>query len=383
MVSELSGLGMFDEILVIPSKVPPHKIGYFANENDRINMCKAAFSQIPKVKICDIELKMSGKSYTILTLNRLQQEGINNITLVIGADSLLDFHKWYRFEEILKICSIMVYKRSGINNSQMLAAKKSLENFGGKITVLDICPPDISSTAIRNLCINGMPLKDLVDTKTQDYIKKNKLYLQSGFIEPQFSYKCIAYREKYDKYVQVLKEHLTEKRFYHTLSVAKEAVRLAEKYGADTEKAFFAGLLHDICKDMPMDKQLQLFFEFGIILDSLVLNAPKLWHSYLGAAFIEKRLGITDSEIIEAVRYHTTARANMTLLEKIIYLADFTSQDRDYSGVDDMRKAVDISLDKAMYDALEFSVYDLNQKKLPVHPDTLSAFEEAKSKFLK
>ncbi len=383
MVSELSKRGQFDEILVIPSKVSPHKIGYFAPEEDRLFMSKLAFSNIEKVKVLDIELKMSGKSYTLLTLNELRKSEITKPTLVIGADSLLDFHKWYNFEEILKMAKLLVYKRAGIKNEEISKAKENLEGLGGEISILDICPPDISSTTVRNYALNGKEPEGLISKEVWNYIMDKKLYSYCGFIEPQFFDECIEFRAEFDEIVELLKEHLTEKRFYHTLSVAKEAVKLAKMYGADTKRAFLAGLLHDICKDMTGETQLKMFSEFGIILDSLVLNAPKLWHSFLGAEYIKNKLSIKDQEIIDAVRYHTTAAAGMTLLQKILYIADFTSEERNYDGVELMREAAYTSMEKAMYEALLFSVNDLKEKGKPVHPDTMAAFLEAKSIYLK
>ena len=195
-------------------------------------------------------------------------------------------------------------------------------------------------------------------------------------MEPIFLNKGIFLREKYNDYVILLKGRLSEKRFYHSLAVAKEALRLAEKYGADGEKAFLAGLLHDICKDTKPNEQLQLLSEFGIILSALEKSAFKLWHAMSGACYIKNVLKIKDEEIISAVRYHTTAKADMSLLEKIIYLADFTSEDRDYDGADEMRKAVDKGLQYAMREALIFTIDDLKQKGMPVHEDTLNAYRE-------
>ncbi len=200
-------------------------------------------------------------------------------------------------------------------------------------------------------------------------------------MEPILSGISTEYRNEYDSYATLLKERLTKKRFYHTLAVAKEAVRLAEKYGCDTKKAYLAGLLHDICKDLDKKEQLHLFNEFGIILDDTQKGAPKLWHSILGAVYVKEVLKITDPEIFDAIKYHTTAKAAMPLLSKVIFLADFTSEERDYPGVEDMRKAVDTDLDLAMYEALEFSVMDLTERGLPVHKDTLEAFDEAKMNF--
>lgn len=195
-------------------------------------------------------------------------------------------------------------------------------------------------------------------------------------MEPIFLSKGIEYRKEFDNYVKILEERLSKKRFFHSLAVAKEALRLAEKYGADTKKAFLAGLLHDICKDDAPNLQLQLFSEFGIILDTVEKNARKLWHAIAGAAYIKENLKLDDADIISAVRYHTTARKGMTLLEKILYLADFTSEDRDYEGVEDMRKAVDVSLEYAMREALIFTVVDLTEKGMPIHSDTMEAYRE-------
>lgn len=195
-------------------------------------------------------------------------------------------------------------------------------------------------------------------------------------MEPVFVGKGIKYREEFANYVEILRERLSEKRFFHSLAVAKEALRLAEKYGADTKKSFLAGLLHDICKDDEPNSQLQLLNEFGIILDTVEKNARKLWHARAGAVYLKEKLGLDDGDIISAVRYHTTARANMSLLEKILYLADFTSEDRDYSGVEDMRRAVDVSLEHAMREALIFTVVDLGERHMPIHSDTMEAYRE-------
>ena len=123
-----------------------------------------------------------------------------------------------------------------------------------------------------------------------------------------------------------------------------------------------------------------MFAEFGIILDTVEKNAHKLWHARAGAVYLKEKLDVSDDEIVSAVRYHTTARANMSLLEKILYLADFTSEDRDYPGVEDMRRAVDLSLEHAMREALIFTVVDLNEKGMPIHHDTLDAYREVVKK---
>lgn len=182
--------------------------------------------------------------------------------------------------------------------------------------------------------------------------------------------------EKYAEHKKILQSRLTPKRYYHSLCVADEAVRLAIKYGGDTEKAYLAGLLHDITKNATEEEHLHIFRKFGIMLNDIEKNAEKLWHAISGAAYIEHILGINDKEIITAVRYHTTARAGMTQLEKLLYLADFTSSDRDYDDIDIMRQKVEISMEAALDYALSYTINDLVARNKPLHLDTVNAYNE-------
>ncbi len=172
----------------------------------------------------------------------------------------------------------------------------------------------------------------------------------------------------------LLRTRLSDYRYTHSLNVAKEARRLALIYGEDADKAYFAGLIHDTMKDD--ESATEYIKNYGIKMTELELNATNLWHSILGADYAARFIGVTDEDIINAVRYHTTARAGMSLLERIIYIADYTSAERSYNGVGDMRAACNISLEKAMKIALDFTVEKLNSKGIAVHPDTLSALDE-------
>ena len=181
----------------------------------------------------------------------------------------------------------------------------------------------------------------------------------------------------YEALKAILQKRLNEKRYYHSLCVADEAKRLAEKYGGDKDKAYLAGLLHDITKNAPDEEHLQIFKEFGIILSDVEQNAKKLWHAMSGALYVKNILEINDPEIIDAIRYHTTAKADMSLLAEILYLADFTSKDRDYEDVDVIREYVDESLEKAFVYALEYSITDLVNQGRAIHPDTVQAYNQA------
>ena len=181
----------------------------------------------------------------------------------------------------------------------------------------------------------------------------------------------------YEALKAILQKRLNEKRYYHSLCVADEAKRLAEKYGGDSEKSYLAGLLHDITKNAPDEEHLQIFKEFGIILSDVEQNAKKLWHAMSGALYVKNILEINDPEIIDAIRFHTTAKADMSLLAEILYLADFTSKDRDYEDVDVIREYVDESLEKAFVYALEYSITDLVNQGRAIHPDTVQAYNQA------
>ena len=139
---------------------------------------------------------------------------------------------------------------------------------------------------------------------------------------------------KITEYKNLLKSRLKEKRYNHSLCVADEAKRLALKYGADPDKAYLAGLLHDITKNSEEKEHFDLFSQYGVVLSPIEKSSQKLWHAMSGSLYVKNILNIDDEEILSAIRYHTTAKEDMSLFEKILYLADFTSLDRDYTDVD-------------------------------------------------
>lgn len=177
-------------------------------------------------------------------------------------------------------------------------------------------------------------------------------------------------------YITMLESRLKPKRFQHSLNVAQSAVELAQRFGADEDKAYIAGLLHDITKNDSHEKQLQIMEEHGILLSDVEQNNPKLWHAISGSLFVQDAFGITDPEIIGAIRYHTTGKAGMTLLEKVIFIADYISAERDYKDVDVMRRLSKISLEQASLYALKFSLCSLSEKQKPIHVDSLAYYNE-------
>ena len=178
------------------------------------------------------------------------------------------------------------------------------------------------------------------------------------------------------EYKKLIKSMMSENRYNHCVNVSKEAVKLAKRYGGDEEKAAIAGILHDITKEMPKEEQLQIMLDSGIILDDIQKNAPKLWHGISGSVYIKKHFGIEDEDILNAICYHTTGRAGMSLLEKIIFVADFTSEERTYKGVATMRKKSRKSLEDTMLYGFKFTFSDLSSRELAIHPDELACYNE-------
>ena len=165
-----------------------------------------------------------------------------------------------------------------------------------------------------------------------------------------------------DEKKKFLKNRLSQKRYTHSLNVAEECRKLAVKYGEDPDKAYYAGLLHDICKEISADEQKQLIIESSFSVCREELETHSLWHAIAGAYFIKKEFGIEDIDIINAVRFHTAGRAGMTRLEEIVYLGDLISADRDYKDVDKMRKLSYSDLNKAMFEAFAFAIKSVVKK---------------------
>lgn len=179
-----------------------------------------------------------------------------------------------------------------------------------------------------------------------------------------------------EKIIELIRSKLKKERFEHSLNVADSAKELAEIYEVDSGKAYTAGLLHDVMKNSSPEEQLGVLSEAGVRLTPVEFANPKLWHAMAGAAYIHYVMGIDDRDIIRAVRYHTTGRAEMTPLEKTIYLADFVSAERSYPGVEDMRRLCIVSSDAAIKYALQFGIPDLVRKGQVIHPDSIELYNE-------
>lgn len=189
--------------------------------------------------------------------------------------------------------------------------------------------------------------------------------------------------ERNAEFLEILKTRLTPQRLYHSICVAEQAKHLAEKFGGDSEKAYTAGLVHDIMRYEPVEKMLELIENDGQILTESEKNITVTLHAIAGEVFLRKELGVTDSEILSAVRWHTTGKEDMTLLEKLIYVADLTSEDREYPDILEVRAMAEESLDRTCLRGLSFTIEDNAKKCRPIHIDTVNAFNYLAERIIK
>lgn len=182
-----------------------------------------------------------------------------------------------------------------------------------------------------------------------------------------------------DEIKALLKERMNEHRYTHSVNVARRAEFLAKRNGADLEKAYFAGLVHDICKGIPKEEQLVIIKSSETKISKSTEEAPNLWHSLAGAIWLEHEFGVTDSDVLNAVKYHTTGRAGMSILEKVIYMADLTSDERSYPDAEYTRKLTDKSLDMGIAYGVRWICNDLLSRGQNPGEDSLALLKEYKN----
>lgn len=179
--------------------------------------------------------------------------------------------------------------------------------------------------------------------------------------------------------LQIVKKHLPERRYIHTIGVTDTAVMLAKRYGADERKAELAGIFHDYAKYRPKEEMENIIRRENMPQD-LLLYDSELWHAPVGAYLVQKEVGISDEEILDAIRYHTTGRPGMTTLEKVVFLADYIEPNRAFPGVEEVRKAAENSLDEAIVLSLQNTIRFLLSKNQLIYPQTVETYNDIQRK---
>jgi nicotinate-nucleotide adenylyltransferase len=284
-----------DDVIVIPAGETPLKSSASIAGQARLELCRLTFPY----PVSDIELARSGPSYTIDTLQTFHAEHPQaKLFLLIGADQLAQFTQWRSWQEILRLCTVCALQRDGAPLTTDLPVTL-LRNF---------TPIEISSTKLRGMLAQGQDASEFLAPGAYEHIQANDLYAEPA---------------------------LPPERLHHSRCVAEAAQKLAQKYGADVEKARFAGLWHDCAKCFGLDDPVA--------------------HAAVGADYLKRHLGIDDEEILAAVRWHTTGRADMGLLEQVVFVADKISADREhYTDLAHLRTLADSDLGAASRYIIEF-----------------------------
>ncbi|HAQ5382412.1 TPA: HD domain-containing protein [Enterococcus faecium] len=173
--------------------------------------------------------------------------------------------------------------------------------------------------------------------------------------------------------MQKIQMRMSEQRFKHVLGVEETAVALAKKYGASPEKASIAALTHDYAKERPDEEFKMVIVRDGFDPELLNYNNA-IWHGLVGASFVERELRITDAEILHAIRVHTTGAAKMSLLDKIIYVADYIEPGRDFPGVQDARAIAWADLDEAVAFETKHTLAHLLAQEQQIYPKTIETY---------
>ena len=351
-------------VYVIPAYEAPHKQGEnCVNGDHRLQMLKLCFRDMPQVMVSDMELQRGGVSYTLDTVRQIHAENPDaELVLILGSDSFLNFQSWYQWEAILKLATLAVFSRGNKNEQTEIDAKKSeLEACGAKILLIENPVLQISSTDIRRL-LAFRCADDFLHPMVAGYIQWNGLYGTNRNL------RCLPM----DKLEEVVISLLKPNRVKHVLGCRDTAVALAKCWGADETDAARAGLLHDITKALDGPLQLTLCEAYGIVLDDFSRKNTKTLHALTGSLVAGRIFGENDA-VVSAIESHTTGKANMCLLEKIIYVADYMEPNRDFPGVDELRKLAFTDIDGALKMGLEMTLQVLRQEGRELSPESLEA----------
>lgn len=361
-----------DRVLLIPASIPPHKQILQDTPLHRLEMTRLAAQELPNTEVIDLELRRQGVSYTADTVEALRAEyPKDELFLLMGTDMFLSFAKWYQPERITAEVTLAVAHREADDAKKLeVCAQQLKQQLQARVVFVENDYLPHSSTSVRAMLAFDCAESFLAPSVLQ-YIQQHRLYDWGA------SLKNLPF--------DVLAEHSLRlhkpSRVAHVRGCSETAALLARHYGENETDAMRAGILHDITKALNADEQLKLCEKYGIILDNFERQHPKLLHART-ASVIAARVFAENEAVCQAIRWHTTGRAEMSVLEKIIYLADYMEPNRDFDGVQALRELVWTSLDAAMLRGLQMTMEQLITNGSEIDTNSLAAlrfFEERKS----
>ena len=359
-----------DKLILMPAAVPPHKVlpENSPAQEHRLAMVERmadAMERPGAVEVSTLELEREGKSYTSDTLRSIRQTYPDaELWLLMGTDMFLTLHLWHEPEVILSLAGVCAFGRTEQDGEAMFAPQRDYlqKNFDAKITTITLPGlVDISSTRLRELLERGEGGKYLLPS-VYGYILLHRLYGTNADLT-----KLDLNQLRACSYSM-----MRAKRIPHVMGVEEEAVKLAQRWGAEAELARRAGILHDCTKYYELPEQLDICAKYGVELDELEQKAVKLLHSKTGACIAREVFGQPQA-VYDAIFWHTTGKADMTTLEKVLYIADYMEPNRDFDGVERLRHLAYTDLDKAMLLGVEMTIQEMQQRQVPIHKNTLQA----------
>ncbi len=353
-----------DKLLVIPTCVSPHKQqpAGSATPEQRLEMLRLCFTD-PAIEISDIELQRGGSSYTFETVEQISAQYPDaELVLFMGTDMFLTFQSWRNPERITSKASLAVFYRGQKDEKLLIEEQKQqMEDQGAKVYLVENPLNVISSTDLRRMLVFRCA-KDFLEPAVLSYIEKNGMYgTSSGVMQ-------LSQQELQDAVVSLLKPD----RVAHVLGCRDTAVALAKVWGADETDAARAALLHDITKALDGPLQLTLCSAYGIILDNFSTQNPKTLHALTGSLVAERIFGENEA-VVSAIRSHTTGKADMNVLEKIIYVADYMEPNRNFPGVEELRRLAYADIDQALKLGLQMTLQMLRQQGREISKESMDA----------
>ncbi len=354
-----------DKLLLIPDRIAPHKEmpQDSPSPRQRLKMLEMAAKGQTRMQVSDLELQREGKSYTYETVLQLKEQyPTAQLVLLMGTDMFLSLETWKHPEVILENAVIGVFYRGQTGEqTDVLNQKARMEKGGATVELVenDICA--ISSTDLRRL-LTLEAAGSFLPEGVEAYIRENGLYTVN---ENRRNLSLAALE-------QAATALLKPNRVAHVLGCRDTAVALAKYWGADETHAARAALLHDVTKALDGPLQLTLCKEYGILLSAFSSQNPKTLHAITGAEVAKRIFGECDA-VVNAIRHHTTGKADMCLLEKIIYVADYMEPNRDFPGVEELRNLAFSNIDEALKLGLTMTIDMLNEQGREVSGESLEA----------
>ena len=363
-----------DVVWVMPAGRPPHKRERDgrATNMQRTEMTRLAIAGNPHFVLALREMNADGYSYTYRTLEGLRDEMPDaEFTFIMGADSLHDFKTWREPQRICNAARLAVAMRDHVEQETLRAEMDEIRSlFHADVVELYTPNIDVSSSALREMIAGGADVRYCMPQAVADYIRKEGIYLPD---EEEAAGKYTEVTDPFDfslpQIEDALRGILNTHRYQHTQGVRYTACALAMRFGADIGKAEKAGLLHDCAKYMSDAALLAYAKDHGIPVEEVEEKSPHLLHGKVGADMAEKIYGVTDPEILSAIRYHTVGRPAMTLLEKIIFVADYIEPGRKYPSASLRRLAFE-DLDGAVRDTYAEILGYLHTRDFAIDPAT-------------